>query len=58
MIDNFFEGKKKGNRGWTPLHLAAYFGHVAVVRSLLKVMRVISLLILIILQLFVVVFCI
>ncbi|XP_076437583.1 oxysterol-binding protein-related protein 1-like [Babylonia areolata] len=30
------KGNKKSNRGWTPLHLAAYFGHGAVVRTLLE----------------------
>lgn len=30
-------GKKKSNLGWTPLHLACYFGHKDVVAELLKV---------------------
>lgn len=32
-----FSGKKKSNLGWTPLHLACYFGHKDVVEELLKV---------------------
>ncbi|XP_074523639.1 oxysterol-binding protein-related protein 1 isoform X1 [Halichoeres trimaculatus] len=30
------KGKKKSNLGWTPLHLACYFGHKHVVEELLK----------------------
>ncbi|KAL1022912.1 hypothetical protein UPYG_G00034110 [Umbra pygmaea] len=30
------KGKSKSNLGWTPLHLACYFGHKAVVEELLK----------------------
>ncbi|BFZ20950.1 hypothetical protein BsWGS_23989 [Bradybaena similaris] len=30
------KGREKSNRGWTPLHLAAYFGHPAAVRVLLE----------------------
>lgn len=33
-----FLGKKKSNLGWTPLHLACYFGHRDVVEELLKVL--------------------
>lgn len=29
-------GKAKSNLGWTPLHLATYFGHQAVVENLLR----------------------
>ena len=32
----FLIGKSKSNRTWTPLHLAAYFGHKMVVDMLLK----------------------
>ncbi|XP_061682079.1 oxysterol-binding protein-related protein 2-like isoform X3 [Syngnathoides biaculeatus] len=30
------KGKSKSKRGWTPLHLASYFGHADVVHELLK----------------------
>ncbi|XP_061834150.2 oxysterol-binding protein-related protein 1 isoform X2 [Nerophis lumbriciformis] len=30
------KGKSKSNLGWTPLHLASYFGHANVVEELLK----------------------
>ncbi|XP_064026895.1 oxysterol-binding protein-related protein 1 isoform X3 [Pogoniulus pusillus] len=30
------KGRSKSNMGWTPLHLACYFGHAAVVEDLLK----------------------
>ncbi|XP_028175546.1 oxysterol-binding protein-related protein 1-like [Ostrinia furnacalis] len=30
------KGKNKSNLGWSPLHLASYFGHVEVVRALLE----------------------
>uniref|UniRef100_A0AAQ4NQQ8 Oxysterol binding protein like 1A n=1 Tax=Gasterosteus aculeatus aculeatus TaxID=481459 RepID=A0AAQ4NQQ8_GASAC len=30
-------GTRKSNLGWTPLHLASYFGHKDVVEELLKV---------------------
>lgn len=32
-----FLGRSKSNLGWTPLHLACYFGHRQVVQDLLKV---------------------
>ena len=32
-------GKSKSNQGWTPLHLAAYFGHKNVVQVLLEVCK-------------------
>lgn len=32
-------GKSKSNHGWTPLHLACYFGHKDVAEVLLKVQR-------------------
>lgn len=31
----FFLGKSKSNLGWTPLHLASYFGHKEAVELLL-----------------------
>ncbi|XP_053252341.1 oxysterol-binding protein-related protein 1 isoform X4 [Podarcis raffonei] len=30
------KGRSKSNLGWTPLHLACYFGHTSVVKDLLK----------------------
>uniref|UniRef100_A0A8D0FYA8 Oxysterol binding protein like 1A n=1 Tax=Strix occidentalis caurina TaxID=311401 RepID=A0A8D0FYA8_STROC len=30
------KGRSKSNMGWTPLHLACYFGHAVVVEGLLK----------------------
>lgn len=35
-IDVNCKGKSKSNQGWTPLHLAAYFGHKNVVQVLLE----------------------
>uniref|UniRef100_A0AAY4DT48 Oxysterol-binding protein n=1 Tax=Denticeps clupeoides TaxID=299321 RepID=A0AAY4DT48_9TELE len=35
-IDINCKGKSKSNLGWTPLHLACYFGHTHVVEELLK----------------------
>ncbi|XP_051549774.1 oxysterol-binding protein-related protein 1 isoform X2 [Myxocyprinus asiaticus] len=35
-IDINCKGKSKSNHGWTPLHLACYFGHKEVVEVLLK----------------------
>lgn len=35
-IDVNCKGRSKANQGWTPLHLAAYFGHKDVVRALLE----------------------
>ncbi|CAB3241146.1 unnamed protein product [Arctia plantaginis] len=35
-LDINCKGKNKTNLGWTPLHLATYFGHTEVVRALLE----------------------
>ncbi|XP_060807638.1 oxysterol-binding protein-related protein 1 [Amyelois transitella] len=35
-LDINCKGKSKSNLGWTPLHLASYFGHVDVVEALLE----------------------
>ena len=37
ILEIFSLGKHKSNLGWSPLHLAAYFGHKNVVEELLKV---------------------
>ena len=37
VLEIFSLGKHKSNLGWSPLHLAAYFGHKNVVEELLKV---------------------
>ena len=36
-VDINCKGVNKANLGWTPLHLAAYFGHTQVVNVLLEV---------------------
>ncbi|XP_046377333.2 oxysterol-binding protein-related protein 1-like [Haliotis rufescens] len=36
VLDINCKGKKKFNRGWTPLHLASYFGHYDTVKILLQ----------------------
>lgn len=36
ILDINCKGKNKSNMGWTPLHLATYFGHVDVVKALLE----------------------
>ncbi|KAL8596804.1 hypothetical protein ACOMHN_053900 [Nucella lapillus] len=41
-VDVNCKGHKKSNRGWTPLHLAAYFGHAAVARILLEAGAVVN----------------
>ncbi|XP_049882402.1 oxysterol-binding protein-related protein 1-like [Pectinophora gossypiella] len=35
-LDINCKGKSKSNMGWTPLHLATYFGHTDVVKALLE----------------------
>ncbi|KAL4218204.1 Oxysterol-binding protein-related protein 1 [Mactra antiquata] len=35
-VDINCKGSQKANRGWTPLHLSAYFGHVDVVKILIQ----------------------
>ena len=32
---NYFKGTSKANLGWSPLHLASYFGHIEVATILL-----------------------
>ncbi|XP_015771854.1 PREDICTED: oxysterol-binding protein-related protein 1-like [Acropora digitifera] len=41
-IDVNCKGRSKANQGWTPLHLAAYFGHKDVVRALLEVNNIVQ----------------
>ncbi|CAM2106550.1 unnamed protein product [Caretta caretta] len=36
VVDINCKGRSKSNLGWTPLHLACYFGHGSVVKDLLK----------------------
>uniref|UniRef100_A0A8C0G4J8 Oxysterol binding protein like 1A n=1 Tax=Chelonoidis abingdonii TaxID=106734 RepID=A0A8C0G4J8_CHEAB len=36
VVDINCKGRSKSNLGWTPLHLACYFGHGNVVKDLLK----------------------
>uniref|UniRef100_A0A8V0XJD5 Oxysterol-binding protein n=1 Tax=Gallus gallus TaxID=9031 RepID=A0A8V0XJD5_CHICK len=36
IFDINCKGRSKSNMGWTPLHLACYFGHAVVVEDLLK----------------------
>ena len=36
----FSVGRSKANQGWTPLHLASYFGHKNVVKALLEVSQI------------------
>lgn len=35
LLKFFISGKSKSNLGWTPLHLASYFGHKEAVELLL-----------------------
>lgn len=37
MLTHFILGKTRSTFGWSPLHLACYFGHQDVVEELLKV---------------------
>lgn len=37
LVDVNCKGKTKSNLGWSPLHLATYFGHKEVVHHLLEV---------------------
>uniref|UniRef100_A0A803XZ16 Oxysterol-binding protein n=1 Tax=Meleagris gallopavo TaxID=9103 RepID=A0A803XZ16_MELGA len=44
IFDINCKGRSKSNMGWTPLHLACYFGHAVVVEDLLKAGAVVNVL--------------